>query len=798
MNVASICDAVHLVARDEFGSRIPLPLTIDASPQLAPTTDNVDGADDDDSSAAVDAAAPVQDPSETFHTKPSAADAAFDGACALLDVLTFVAQTPYFVYAHAALRRPLGGGGGARGTGSAESSEASHWHRLLFLLEDCRSARFLDALLPCLLACAHHHTDSFFAFLHAPARAGDGGDFRSLMGALRAPTERTRLCAMRLIGYYLCCDELATAARTAAVADEMHPQWEVNDDADADPSAVGADADNCHELAQNLAVALVRVLGAFPFTRATYQTLLQLAIGAPSLELDDDVVLDDTKILRFPNFLGTAFELLHATAVDFRANEPTQSWDADRNESSREMTYPPESLAERAEQWRSQWLAHLQLQQAVVLDLLTLLHLHTQNPTALVTVPSPPPLSPTDSIAPPLTATNRSLDAARALPPGTWQRWLTPLTECASTIASNPSVMSSQAAAAAVLAELSIASPVHSAGGAGTGAYSSFFQSPHSAASLLVYGGSAETATPISASDTSLSSGSTSSAPNLAQQAHDVSALAASMALVLPPPTLTACASATERKGKTVPTIEEGIITLHEIINQQVSSVCSVLLYHALRREHQGWQAIDQLSWHLSFHHNQAHARVAGSSDYGASAAASSDSLFGGTVNNAKPSPLPMITNPGTAAKLVHRLSAITSSGGSKGVVFDLTSTALLVPPQQQRQQTQQQSAYSSKNTLFQLETSVYLAVLTKSLRGTHFFALSYLKYISASFLSLLQLWLFSPPHALHCTSRSPQTRRRRLIIGWQICHTCCNFWSGTFSCTQSHAFHQLARNRCH
>ena len=105
--------------------------------------------------------------------------------------------------------------------------------------------------------------------------------------------------------------------------------------------------------------------------------------------------LDDTKVLALPHFLGTAFELLHSAAAALEASpwavgpgtgtcEQPSSYDADSlsaPSASASASAPAVSLdapPASHREWQAHWVAHLQLRQAAVLDLLTLLHLHSQ------------------------------------------------------------------------------------------------------------------------------------------------------------------------------------------------------------------------------------------------------------------------------------------------------------------------------------------------------------------------------------------------------------------------------------
>lgn len=441
-------------------------------------------------------------PPDSFAASDSAtaADAAptvepIDVARELVSLLAFLVATPYFQ--------------------QSQPVDGAQLQRLLFLVEDCVCAPLADMLLPALLTAAHHHAAAFFALLHSRA-----GDFRALMGMLRAGSERTRLCAMRLLGYYLSSapDSSASGAKQTrgsasgnsgsgsgidAMSGSGSDGLSGADDDDEDETESAA---SLAETAHDLAIALVRPLASFAFTRATYQTLLQMALGQPYLDLDEDVVvrprcrwssaaqiavfflfpvavtsgvffspaalpvchfmflravifavlvtvlrfplilyftwrksfallrptrgtdplyfphfprhfassptraplqLDDTKVLTLPHFLGTAFELLHAAAASLEASpwavgpdaggqlsaEEADSFSApsaSSSSSSSSSTSAPISLdtpPSSHREWQAHWVAHLQLRQAAVLDLLTLLHLHSQ-------VLPPPPLSP--------------------------------------------------------------------------------------------------------------------------------------------------------------------------------------------------------------------------------------------------------------------------------------------------------------------------------------------------------------------------------------------------------------------
>ena len=105
--------------------------------------------------------------------------------------------------------------------------------------------------------------------------------------------------------------------------------------------------------------------------------------------------LDDTKVLVLPHFLGTAFELLHSAAAALEsspwavgpgAGEQPLAYEADflsASSASASSTSPSAPVSLDAppashREWQAHWVAHLQLRQAAVLDLLTLLHLHSQ------------------------------------------------------------------------------------------------------------------------------------------------------------------------------------------------------------------------------------------------------------------------------------------------------------------------------------------------------------------------------------------------------------------------------------
>jgi hypothetical protein len=139
--------------------------------------------------------------------------------------------------------------------------------------------------------------------------------------------------------------------------------------------------------------------------------------------------------------LGCAFELLHGASVTLQQQ---QFHHCDRDDIN---------VAEASEQFQSKWLQHLRLRQAMVLDLLTMLHLHADNPKALVCDDEGQPSS-------------------------MWQRWLIPLTHCSEYQYHNEHI---QSVVDQVLND-ELQSPVHNISPDG------LFQSPVGAASFLVYG----------------------------------------------------------------------------------------------------------------------------------------------------------------------------------------------------------------------------------------------------------------------------------------------------------------------